>query len=1139
MGHYGYTSEGETVTQPDAATRLQIDAARPDKSTWLSANAGSGKTRVLTDRVARLLLDEVDPQNILCLTYTKAAASEMQNRLFKRLGKWAMLDDEKLAQELQALGAMQGVTTDRLRDARRLFARAIETPGGLKIQTIHSFCSALLRRFPLEAGVSPQFSEMDDRSAALLRAEVTEEIAQGPDAHVLDAVARHYTGESFEILTREVVQHRTHLSNAPSIIALREIFQVPAGTTFDAVEKAVFLGYENSLLDQLCAALFASGPNDQRAAEKLSTVSELTKDALPVLEGVFLTGSGAKSPFSAKIGSFPTKPCRESIAAILPDLEAWMQRVENARELRLACDTIEKTLALYDFAAVFLDAYETAKAQRGWLDFDDLILRTRDLLVDPSVAAWVLYRLDGGIDHILIDEAQDTSPVQWQVIDQLAQEFTSGHGAHEDKARTIFVVGDKKQSIYSFQGADPGEFDRMQADFASRLKDTGAPLKQMEMEYSFRSSQAILSAVDHTFKNAENSGFMPKQSHKSFKSNLPGRVDLWPYIEPSEVEEKPPWYTPVDVKSANDPSVLLARQIASTIKQLIDGRHPIPSGEVTNGVHPFHPAKPGDFLVLVQRRSDLFHDIIRECKTLDLPVAGADRLKVGAEIAVRDLAALLSFLATPEDSYSLAVALKSPLFGWSDEDLYDLAHGRKASYLWRELDNRADEFPETISNLRDLRDVADYLRPYDLIERILTRHDGRRLLLGRLGIEAEEGIDALLSQAMAYEQKAVDSLTGFLVWLESDDLEIKRQMDSAGDRIRVMTVHGAKGLEAPVVILPDTGKRTLTIRDQIIEADEAALWKSNANASPRIIADAVDQAKQDQMAERDRLLYVAMTRAEKWLIVAAAGEKGSKGDTWYEKVEAGLTASGAREHSFPLGRGLRLEYGNWGKVETVIEKAKPTPEIDLEAYFSSAALTVNKPETTLSPSELGGAKALPDESGLDEDAAKRRGRQVHKLLEFLPLVGQPLWQETAASLLSKGDDSADEQEMELLFAEVTKLLTKPSLAHLFESGTLAEVSVSAELRHLGGRRIHGTIDRLIVSPDTVLAVDFKTNASVPISASDVPEGILRQMGAYAHALRAVYPDHKISTAILWTRTGELLHLPHDLVTDALINTQIS
>jgi len=1124
------------MTQRDAATQRQIAAAQPDQSTWLSANAGSGKTKVLTDRVARLLLDGVNPQHILCLTYTKAAASEMQNRLFKRLGEWAMLDDALLIQQLHQLGEDSDFGDGRLRDARRLFASAIEAPGGLKIQTIHSFCAALLRRFPLEAGVSSQFVEMEDRTAALLRAEIVEDIAAGPDAQVIFDVARHYAGETFEDLTNEVVRHRTEFGADGK---LHETLGVVDGDSLETLSQAVFLGSERAILDQVVPVLLASGKMDQTAGSRLGNLTALDASDLLVLEKVFLTGASAKEPFTAKLGSFPTKGIQKALAHIMPELEAWMMRVEDARERRLALGAVAKTRALHSFAQVFLPAYGAAKMARGWLDFDDLILRARDLLTDDKVAAWVLFRLDGGIDHILVDEAQDTSPVQWQVIERLAQEFTSGAGARTDVLRTIFVVGDKKQSIYSFQGADPREFDRMQDEFAEKLAAVEHPLQSHQLEHSFRSSQAILDLVDQTFIGREGSGFSTDQSHKAFKSNLPGRVDLWPITLPPDNPDDPPWETPVDVKANSDPDVVLANRIADQIAGMIANGHAIPDDSAPGDDFPSRPVHAGDFLILVQRRADLFHEIIRACKTRELPIAGADRLKVGAELAVKDLAALLSFLATPEDDLSLAVALKSPLFGWDEQDLYHLAQGRAQKYLWHTLRDTAEEYPGTMAVISDLRAQVDYLRPYDLIERILTRHDGRRKLLGRLGPEAEDGIDALLSQALAYEQKAVDSLTGFLVWLETDDLEIKRQMDSAGDRIRVMTVHGAKGLEAPIVILPDTGKRTVQIRDQIVAKDGVALWRTKADETPTAVANIANEMKAAQLAERDRLLYVAMTRAEKWLIVAAAGDPGTKGESWYESVRAGLERCNASPHDFDAGEGLRLEYGEWDQPTDTVVAESAVSTAALDAFFKHDAPVPIPAISTLSPSDLGGAKALPGEQGMDEDAALRRGRLVHLLLEFLPDVQPDDWGLIAQHLFDQTPDVTVPEERALLLAEATKVLTKDSLAPLFAQSTLSEVSVSAPVSALDGVRIHGVIDRLVVEDDRVLIVDFKTNALVPDTPQDCPDGLLRQLGAYAAAISDIYPGHKIETAILWTRTASLMMLPHDLVTDAISNTQIS
>ncbi|NBV61203.1 MAG: double-strand break repair helicase AddA [Rhodobacteraceae bacterium] len=1117
----------------DDATEAQVRAASPRASTWLAANAGSGKTRVLTDRVARLLLEGAQPQRILCLTYTKAAAAEMQNRLFLRLGAWAMLPDQKLRKQLADLGQEARLADTELRRARTLFARAIETPGGLKIQTIHSFCASILRRFPLEAQVSPGFAEMEDRAGALMRADIVRAMANTPQAApAVRDLAGYLADQGFDKITASIIAQRDAFEPPLHPNDIDTLLGLPGGCTMETVYQRVFLGTELALIAQLLPVLQAGSKNDVSAAEKLAQITGPNGAALDILENVLLLGANAKEPFTAKIGSFPTKSTQAALGALQNQLEDLMRRVEDARDMRLAVQAAQRSKALHQFAAAFLPRYEARKQQLGWLDFDDLIRKARDLLTDPSVAEWVLYRLDGGIDHILVDEAQDTSPTQWKVIELLAQEFTAGAGARADAPRTIFVVGDKKQSIYSFQGADPRAFDTMKDQFSQRLQATGQPLVSSSLEYSFRSAEAILRLVDEVFARRHNSGFPADNRHRAFKGEMPGRVDLWPAISPTKNEQSGDWFDPVDQVSQDHHTKQMAHRVASQIKQMIDSRTAIPKEIDNSGTYEMHPVQAGDFLILVQRRSDLFGEIIQACKAIGLPIAGADRLKLGAELAVRDLAGLMSFLAVPEDCLSLAISLKSPLFGWDEQALFDLAHKRQEKYLWQALRARRGDFGATLAVLDDLRAKADFLRPFDLIERILTRHNGRKNLLARLGPEAEDGINAFLAQALAYERTAVPSLFGFLQWMETDDLEIKRQMDAAGQRIRVMTVHGAKGLEAPIVILPDTAQRNVNLREAFLVENGHALWNMPGAALPRALAEARQAHLMAEQAERDRLLYVALTRAEKWLIVGAAGELGQDGESWYHKTAAAMQHCNAAPHSFGFGQGLRLETGNWSATAVPPSHTARAQPVALPALFQQPAPPCEVAQKTLSPStDLGGAKALPGDSGLDEESALRRGRQIHLLLEHLAPLPADLRHETAQALLASGPDAADAAELPSLLAEITRLLDAPSLAHVFGNAALAEVSITAPLD--GGRRLHGTIDRLIVSDSGILAVDFKTNATVPHTAQSIPQGLVRQMAAYAHALAQVYPTQPISCAILWTTTAQLMPLPADMLADAL------
>ena len=1110
------------------ASLAQMAAAQPALSTWLSANAGSGKTRVLTDRVARLLLNKVEPQHILCLTYTKAAATEMQNRLFRRLGEWAMKPDADLRADLRDLGEAEALDPAQLALARQLFARAIETPGGLRIQTIHSFCATLLRRYPLEAGVTPGFKEMDDRTAKTLRDAIVQDMADRLAPQQVADLARHYTGEDFGALMAEICGRADDFAHPlPRADALGRFGQPPT-LTFDRLLETVFLGDEGDILAELTARLALGKSTDVKAAEKLAALDPFTFDlhSLTVLEGVFLFGPGTKAPHQAKINDFPTKDLRTALGPLGDRLQRLMGRVEGARAARVALETAEKTLALHGFAHVFLHLYATRKAERGYLDFDDLIRKAGQLLNDPGLAAWVLFRLDGGIDHILVDEAQDTSPAQWAVVEKLTSEFTAGQGA-SDKARTLFVVGDKKQSIYSFQGADLSAFDAKRQAFSARFAAVDQPMQDRTLDYSFRSSCAILDVVDATFGDAFPTALGDPPHHLAFFDTLPGRVDLWPLIPKADTPADEDGWNPVDLMSDSHHTVELARLIAAEIRGMIEAGVHIPLADGGS-----RAVRAGDVLILVQTRGPLFSQIIRACKQAGLPIAGADRLKLGEELAVKDLVALLSFLATPEDSLSLAAALRSPLFGWSEDRLFRLAHGRAERHLWAALRNA--DAPETLAVLTDLRNQADFLRPYEMLERILTRHNGRQRLLTRLGPEAEDGIDELLNQALSYENNDVPSLTGFLIWLESDVVEVKRQLDSDGANIRVMTVHGSKGLEAPIVILPDTADRTPRDRGEVIKlADGLPVWKTAEKDSPADVATALGLRKAKVVEENLRLLYVALTRARSWLIVAGAGEakvtagkeaKPREKWAWYRQVEAGLAALGASADG--LGR-VRHTYGLWPDVG-----AAPIPipaPVLMPGWITHPAPEAPRDPGALSPSDLGGAKALPGEGDAVE-TAKARGTILHRLLEVLPVSDAALWPALARTI------TPDAFDAEQLLAEAIRVLSAPDLSGLFAPGTFAEVSVTADLN---GRQIAGTIDRLVVTPHDVLAIDFKSNRVVPDWGDQVPEGILRQMGAYAHALGQIYPDRQIRTAILWTAVPRLVHLDVDTVAAALARAAVA
>ncbi|MBL4806720.1 MAG: UvrD-helicase domain-containing protein, partial [Rhodobacteraceae bacterium] len=603
------------IQQASAAQNL---AARPDMSSWVSANAGSGKTRVLTDRVSRLLLRGTDPQKILCLTFTTAAAAEMQNRLFKQLGEWAMMPDADLQAALEKLGEI-APTGDNLTAARTLFARALETPGGLKIQTIHAFCESLLHRFPLEAKISPDFQVIDDRQTTELRNEVLNSLAE-THLDIFDRLVRVQSKDPLDLLP-EILKHQERFQNPFSEPAMAAALGAEPGLTDDKILGRIMSGLSDAEIDALAQAMLdTANPNTKKPPHQVKVANNLraaklaaVHTALTLLEDAFLTSGKPRSTTS-----FPTKATKAAFPPAFDMVCTLIERVAIARESRLALATLQKSRALHDFAQVFLHEYTAQKANLGRLEFEDLIRKTDALLRDSEMAQWVLYRLDGGIDHILVDEAQDTSPLQWDIVAALAEEiYASGN---DDRPRTVFVVGDEKQSIFSFQGADPREFARMRALFDEQLQARDTELAQGELLHSFRSAAPILQLVDEVFKGDAAQGLSSEIKHLAVDETLPGRIEIWPFMEKPEAPEQKKWFEPIDALPPGDPEIELANAVAARISWLIASGHKMPGQN--------RAVTAGDFLILVQSRSTIFHAVIKALKVREVPVAGADRLKV-------------------------------------------------------------------------------------------------------------------------------------------------------------------------------------------------------------------------------------------------------------------------------------------------------------------------------------------------------------------------------------------------------------------------------------------------------------------------------------------------------------------------------
>ncbi len=799
-----------TIAVPAHLHAAQLKASDPAASVWVSANAGSGKTHVLTQRVIRLLLLGTPPAKILCLTFTKAAAAQMATRVFETLAAWTNLKDEPLRAAVRATGAADP-KPETLVLARRLFTRTVETPGGLKIQTIHAFCERLLHLFPFEANVPARFEVADDaRQATLMSAAKRDAIAEahhstGPLGAALARIADLVPPSAIEKLIGEAMRAREPArawgSSDPqdSLPGLLGADDSIAELTVAAIERAMLEdGIGSKTWPEIGAFLAGGSSADRTRASKWDAAVQAQAEVAAGCGSGSQTVAAYLALFFTQAGG-PAKALMTSgLAAQRPDLQAALgaeqERLVRLREQRRIAETIERTRALVALADLALARYQRRKILHGVLDFDDLIERTRTLL-DRSDASWVLHKLDSGIDHVLVDEAQDTSEAQWRILEDLTDDFASGL-AGRGSDRSFFAVGDDKQSIFSFQGAAPHKFQEMRRSFARRFRAGGKTFDDVRLTTSFRSVPGVLSAVDKVFAAAAHQGgLVPSNDvwpvHDSVKLRLPGLVEVWPPVGRGESEDPSDWRIPLDTPDEQDPSAVLAGRIAATIAAMVAPGSPDRVHEGRSEVP--RPVRPGDVLILVRRRNAFFEAVIRALKQARVPVAGADRLDVANHIAVLDLVAAGRVALLPQDDLVLACVLKSPLFGFTDDDLLALAPERTGALVDALAQSPDLRHREARERIRAWSRHAAELAPFVFYVELLGRDGGRRQMEARLGPEAHDAIDEFLRLALAHERDAAPSLGTFLCEIEALQSSIKRDMEGPGDAVRVMTSTPPRG----------------------------------------------------------------------------------------------------------------------------------------------------------------------------------------------------------------------------------------------------------------------------------------------------------------------------------------------------------
>lgn len=1156
----------------------QRRAADPEKSVWVGASAGTGKTKVLVDRVLRLLLPQengqpaTEPHRILCLTFTKAAASEMALRISKTLGSWAVMDeDDKTDRDGQTVKGLRRILHDLtgrepdaedISAARRLFAQVVDTPGGLKIMTIHSFCQSVLGRFPLEAGLSPHFQATDDRQAAEMLSQAMRRtlaraaLEKGTALHrALDHLAMIQNEDQFrntlKALCGERLQLKRCIREEGIPVNAEERFRAlyerlcrlqgiekphPPEQLDDFVRQACRDGnLPLATLWQIAKSLLTfGGKRDTEAGQTIQ--SWLEKDTeerfadFAAYRGVFVKKGGTI------VKNIPCKAVQENDPDCASHIEQEALRLLELGERWNAMRSAMFTAHLLVLGGAILDEYEAMKTAQAILDYDDLIDYTSRLLTQNGQATWIMYKLDGGLDHILIDEAQDTNPEQWQIIDALTDDFFSGRNTREDMVRTVFTVGDEKQSIYSFQRAAPAEFDRMQKRFADKVSRARLSWHTESLNMSFRSAPSVLKLVDAAFADPETRqglGAVPLK-HISYRQGEEGLAELWPLFTPPETQEEENWTLPVTCRDAASAQAQTADYIAGRIAGWLNEKEILASKG--------RPVEPGDIMILVRSRSTLVSRIVRALKKRNIPVSGIDRMVLGEQLAVKDILAAAQFALLPEDDLTLACLLKSPLLGWDDDRLYNVAINRQNRSLWQAVRDTADE--KTVDWLSGLIKTARQAAPYEFISGVLQRPcpadavSGLRAIRSRLGDDVLDPLDELQNAALAFERDHIPGLQAFLFRFASNDIEIKREMEESGNRVRIMTVHGSKGLQAPIVIMPDTTRVSASKKTpQLLWPDKSGLplplWSPKAEYYSNSFTEARSQVETRLDEEYRRLLYVAMTRAEDRLYIGGYKTKKTPiAESWYNYVAGAFAkldnVTEITDKNGNLIKQIKNPQTKPVKQKEAVQAAgsgteNPATEL-LPAWLYSPPPQEPVPPRPLMPSkpaETGPAVYSP--LGGQDDYRFRRGNMTHKLLQFLPDLPAEQRQEAAnAFAAQKSHDELPDNIKKEIVRETMAIINHRDYAPLFAGGSMAEVPVTG--MSADGTLISGQIDRLLVTAEEIWIVDYKTDRPPPKDESGIPARYRQQLKSYSDIVSKIYTARKVRCFLLWTDGPALMEV---------------
>ncbi len=1118
---------------------MSSPALDPRRSVAVTASAGSGKTWLLVSRILRLLLEGQPASGILALTFTRKAAAEMRERVNERLRELAYANDIQAAKQLELLGLP--ASPQYLERARRLYDALLFDPYPLRAMTLHAFCQDLLARFALEAGVSPGFALAENEHGLFRRAwrRLLAELHQQTGSVAAQALRRlialGYDERALENLVFGFLAHRADWwaysegEDEPLEHAAGRLRAAlgPDGEAHDAdLDGDAFNARLKFLLRWLHHVEGVRYIKTPRLEDALGSVGEPRYQAL--IDGLFRKDG---EPYQFQLA----KAKRERLSDAQHEHFEESHRevvhaVEQRRERRMREACLERTTAALDLGTAALRALEAELDGEQALTFADLEWRSYLLLRGPGNAEWVRYKLDQKIDHLLIDEFQDTSPTQWRLLLPFLEEMAAGDGG---RARSVFIVGDAKQSIYGFRRANPELLGTAARWLRTHLDAVTVPLND-----SRRSAPAVIDFVNALFEPEDIGAHIGFERHGTHRLHDWGRVEVAPLIEPEPKEQellaetvlRDPLTTPREVEEASR-AEREGRQVAQRIRALVDSRVAVRD---EHGAHAIDRAiEWGDVMVLARSRTHL--QVLEQALTeAGIPHVGSSRGTLLDTAEARDLVALLRFLNAPHRNLELAQVLRSPLFSLGDDCLVALATTAGDARTWFEaLATHAAERPElqaALDLLQHWLPLAAALPAHDLLDRIYTEADVparyEAALPAVAAARVRANLGAFIQLALEADSGRYPSLARFLDYVQ----DLARSKAEAPDEspppaelghVRVMTIHAAKGLEAPAVFLVNSG------RVQVARAPLWAIeWASDAERPSHVLVpgasgerdplseDLIERHGEREEREDLNLLYVAATRARQFLHVSGFRQSNQGGRvSWHDLAHDALKRLGAGPAAALAGLAEgALHYGSGeARSGTAAVRAAVQPADDPRLRQPLPAPA----PTTLSPSGL----AENEEAAADPTAA-RRGTGIHALLQWMSENAQLSESLLRARLQAKLQSTTTDAEFTEWLAAARALLTAPALAHFFDPARY--IRAWNEMPFSDGES-KGVIDRLLDDGNTLWILDYKTTPYT--DAVLLIERYRPQLLTYLTGIRRIWPGRSVRAGLVLTETRSWIELP--------------